>query len=64
VTSAWFTTTNRNQIALTFDRNMTWNSAATVNLYLDRVGGLVANGSASNNVVTLQLAGRRDEPDS
>ena len=54
---AWFTTTNRTQIALEFDQNMIWNSAATVNFYLDRIGGKVTSGSASNNVITLQVTG-------
>ncbi len=54
---AWFTTTNRTQIALEFDQNIAWNSAATVNFYLDRIGGKVTSGSASNNVITLQVTG-------
>ncbi len=54
---AYFTTTNRTQITLEFDQNMIWNSAATVNFYLDRIGGKVTSGSASNNVIRLQVTG-------
>ncbi|MEI7901463.1 MAG: DUF2341 domain-containing protein [bacterium] len=52
---AYFTTTNRNEIALEFDQDMEWNSAATVNFYLDRVGGKVATISVLGKVVKLQL---------
>ncbi len=57
IISAAFTTTNRNQIALVFNQNMTWNNAVTANFYLDRLAGWVAAGSASNNVITLTLSG-------
>ena len=52
---AWFTTSARNQIALEFDQNMSWNSFSTVNFYLDRVGGKVTSGSVSGKIVKLQL---------
>jgi hypothetical protein len=54
---AWFTTTNRNEIALEFGQPIAWNSASTVNLFLDRVAGKVSSGSASGNVIKLQLTG-------
>ena len=55
---AYYTTTNRNAIALEFGQPIVWNSAATVNFFLDRVGSLVTSGSASGNVIKLQLSGR------
>jgi len=52
---AYFTTSSKNEIALEFDQNMAWNSASTVNFYLDRVGGKVTAGSATGKVVKLTL---------
>ena len=52
-----FTTTNRNQIALEFGQDMAWNSAATANFYLDRIGSRVTSGSASGKVIKLQVTG-------
>ena len=54
---AYFTTSARNEIALVFDQNISWNSASTVNFYLDRVGGKVTAGSATGKVVKLTLNG-------
>lgn len=62
---AYFTTTNRNEIALVFGQNVAWtNNAATNLFYLDYVSpaapgmaGKVASGSASNNMIKLQLNG-------
>jgi hypothetical protein len=59
---AYFTTTNRNEIALVFDQKVAWNSASTGLFYFDYVStanpgvtGKVVSGSASNNVIKLQL---------
>ena len=52
---AYFTTTSRNVIALEFDQDVSWNSFSTVNFYLDGVGGKVSSGSATGNVIKLQL---------
>jgi autotransporter-associated beta strand protein len=52
---AYFTSTARTAIALVFDQAVSWNSFSTVNYYVDNVGGKVTSGSASGNVVTLQL---------
>ena len=52
---AYFTTTSRNQIALEFDQDVSWNSFSTVNFYLDGVGGKVSSGSATGKVIKLQL---------
>jgi len=54
---AYFTTSSKNEIALEFDQNMSWNSFSTVNFYLDRSGGQVTAGSAAGHIVTLQLSG-------
>ncbi|MCX6927284.1 MAG: IPT/TIG domain-containing protein [Verrucomicrobia bacterium] len=54
---ACFTTTARNEIALEFGQAMAWNSAATVNLFLDKAAGKVSSGSASGNVIKLRLTG-------
>jgi hypothetical protein len=53
---AYFTTTNRTEIALAFDQNMSWNSLATAHFWLDKVGSKVSSGSVSGNVVKLQLS--------
>jgi hypothetical protein len=52
---AYFTSAGKNEIALEFDQVMVWNSAAKVNFYLDGLGGKVTSGSASGNVIKLQL---------
>jgi autotransporter-associated beta strand protein len=54
---AYFTTASKNEIALEFDQNMSWNSYSTVNFYLDRVSGKVTGGSAVGKVVKLKLSG-------
>jgi len=53
---AYFTTTNRTEIALAFDQNMSWNSLSKANFWLDKVGSKVSSGSVSGNVVKLQLS--------
>jgi hypothetical protein len=40
-----------------FDQAMSWSSFSMVNYYLDNVGGKVTSGTASGNIVTLQLNG-------
>ena len=52
---AYFTSSARTAIALVFDQAVSWSSFSTVNYYVDDVGGKVTSGSASGNVVTLQL---------
>jgi hypothetical protein len=52
---AYYTTTNHDEIELEFGQPMAWNSASTVNFFLDRVAGKVSSGSASDNVIKLQL---------
>jgi autotransporter-associated beta strand protein len=56
---AWFTTSSRTQIALEFDQNMSWNPNASVNFYLDKVGGKVSSGevdSVNRKIIKLQLS--------
>ena len=52
---AYFTTTARTAIALEFDQAMSWNSFSEPNYYVNDVANLVSSGSASGNIVTLQL---------
>ena len=52
---AYFTTSARTAIALVFDQPMSWSSFSLPNYYVNDVGGKVTSGSASSNVVTLQL---------
>ncbi len=52
---AWFTSTAKTAIALEFNQNMAWTSGNAANIYLDGLGGKVTSGSASGNVITLQL---------
>jgi len=56
---AYFTTTNRTEIALEFGQDMAWNAAAAsaTLFFLDGVAGKVTSGSASGNVVKLQVPG-------
>ena len=54
---AYFTTTNRTEIALEFGQAMAWNAASAGQIYLDGVGGKVTSGSASGNVIKLQVTG-------
>ncbi len=53
---AYFTSAARTAIALEFDQAMSWSSFSLPNYYVDKVANRVASGSASGNVVTLQLA--------
>ena len=53
---AYFTTSNRNAIALEFDQDMSWNDFSKVNYYIDKVANKVSSGSASGKIVTLQLS--------
>ncbi len=52
---AYFTSNARTAITLVFDQAMSWSSFSTPNYYVDDSGGKVTSGSASGNVVTLQL---------
>ena len=52
---AYFTSSARTAITLVFDQAMSWSSFSIPNYYVDDVGGKVTSGSASGNVVTLQL---------
>jgi hypothetical protein len=52
---AYFTSAARTAIALVFDQPVSWSSLSMSNYYVDDVGGKVTSGSASGNVVTLQL---------
>jgi hypothetical protein len=53
---AYFTSPARTAIALEFDQAMSWSSFSMPNYYVDDVGGKVTSGSATGNVVTLQLS--------
>ena len=53
---AYFTTSARTAIALEFDQAVSWSSFSLPNYYVDKVGGKVTSGSASGNIVTLQLS--------
>jgi hypothetical protein len=57
VKQAYFTTNTRNEIALVFGQTMNWNTTAKTNFYLDRAANKVTAGTASGNVVKLQLTG-------
>ncbi len=52
---AYFTTATQNEIALEFGQNVAWNPGAPGLLFLDGVAGKVASGSATGNVIKLQL---------
>ena len=54
---AYFTTTNRTEIALEFGQNVAWNNGSASLIFLDGVGGKVTSGSVSGNVITLQVTG-------
>ena len=54
---AYFTTTNRTEIALEFGQNMAWNNGSASLIFLDGVGGKVTSGSVSGNVIKLQVTG-------
>ena len=53
---AYFTSSARTAISLEFDQAMSWSSLSLPNYYLDKVANRVTAGSASGNIVTLQLA--------
>ena len=53
---AYFTSSARMGITLEFDQAMSWSSLSLPNYYLDKVANRVTAGSASGNIVTLQLA--------
>jgi autotransporter-associated beta strand protein len=55
VKRVWFTTTNRNEIALEFGQDMAWNNLSKNLFFLDGVAGKVASGSVSGKVIKLQL---------
>ncbi len=52
---AYFTTAAQTEIALEFGQNMAWNPGAPGLIFLDGVAGNVASGSATGNVIKLQL---------
>ncbi|MCF7731604.1 MAG: hypothetical protein K9N23_07945 [Akkermansiaceae bacterium] len=54
---AYFTTSDRTAIALEFDQTMSWSRFSLPNYYVDKTAGKVTSGSASGNLVTLQLSG-------
>ena len=54
---AYFTTTNRTEIALEFGQAMAWNNGSANLIFLDGVGGKVTSGSVSGNVIKLQVTG-------
>ena len=53
---AHYTTTDRTEIAMEFDQDMSWSSFSIPNYWLDKAGGKVTSGSASGKVVKLQLS--------
>ena len=53
---ACFTSAARNEIALTFNQDIAWNPGAPGLFYLDGLAGKVTWGSATGNVIKLQLA--------
>ena len=53
---AYFTSAARTAIALEFDQAMSWSSFSMPNYYVDKVGGKITSGSATGNIVTLQLS--------
>lgn len=57
---AYFTSAVRTAIALEFDQPMRWSSYSTPNYYVNDAADLVSSGSASGNIVTLQLASAAD----
>ena len=57
---AYFTTPAKNEIALVFDQNMTWNVNAPILLFLANsagaTSGTVSSGSAAGNTIKLQVS--------
>jgi hypothetical protein len=53
---AYFTSAARTAIALEFDQAMSWSSFSMPNYYVDKVSGKISSGSATGNIVTLQLS--------
>ena len=57
---AYFTTLAKNEIALVFDQNMTWNVNAPIMLFLANsagaTSGTVSTGSAAGNTIKLQVS--------
>lgn len=53
---AYFTSAARTAIALEFDQAMNWSSFSLPNYYVDDIGGKITSGSATGNIVTLQLS--------
>jgi hypothetical protein len=58
---AYFTTAAKNEIALVFDQNMTWNVNAPIMMFLANsagaTSGSVSSGSAVGNTIKLQVSG-------
>ena len=53
---AYFATNARTAVVLEFDQAMTWNNFSLPNFYVDDVAGKVTSGTASGNLITLQLS--------
>jgi autotransporter-associated beta strand protein len=53
---AYFTSSARTSIAMQFDQPMVWSTFSLPNYHINDVAGLVTSGSASGNIVTLQLS--------
>ncbi len=52
---AWYTCEAKDAVALQFDQPVVWTDSLTGQFYLDGIGGRVASGAVSGNVVTLKL---------
>ena len=53
---AYFTSSARTAIALQFDQAMSWSSFSLPNWHVNDVANQVTSGSASGNIITLQLS--------
>ncbi len=53
---AWFTTPQKNEIALEFGQDMAFDPLNAINIYLDGAKGQVKSGSASGKLIKLQLS--------
>jgi hypothetical protein len=53
---AYFTSPARTAVTLEFDQTMSWNSFSTPNFTVNDIAGSVVSGTASGNIVTLQLS--------
>lgn len=53
---AYFTSPQHREIALVFDQPMAWNSASTINFYLDRLPAKITSGQVNGAVIKLQMS--------